>query len=79
MLGEIEVAEQRRAHGGLGNRDAARSGDRRERAGAEAGPGAVATQGVAVTDQAESFGFAWERSGQSSKHYAFDWTGPETP
>lgn len=47
--------------------------------GAEVGPGAVATHGVAVTDQADSFGFRWERSGQSSKHYAFEWTGPQTP
>lgn len=45
--------------------------------GSEVGPGAVMTQGVAVTDKAEGFGFRWERSGQSSKHMAFDWSGPE--
>ncbi len=45
--------------------------------GSEVGPGAVATQGVAVTDRAEAFEFRWERSGQSSKHMAFDWSGPD--
>jgi len=34
---------------------------------------------VAVTDQADGCGFRCERSGQSSKHYAFEWTGPQTP
>jgi hypothetical protein len=32
--------------------------------GAEVGPGAVATQGVAVADQAEGFEFRWEGTGQ---------------
>ena len=45
--------------------------------GSEVGPGAVATQGVAVTDRAEGFVFRWERTGQSSKHMAFDWSGPD--
>lgn len=45
--------------------------------GSEVGPGAVATQGVATADQAEGFEFRWERSGQSSKHMAFDWNGPD--
>lgn len=45
--------------------------------GSEVGPGAVATQGVALTDQAEGFEFHWERTGQSSKHMAFDWHGPD--
>ncbi len=45
--------------------------------GSEVGPGSVATQGVAVTDRAEGFEFRWERSGQSSKHMAFDWSGPD--
>ena len=45
--------------------------------GSEVGPGAVATQGVAVSDQAEGFEFRWERTGQSSKHMAFDWSGPD--
>ena len=44
--------------------------------GAEVGPGQVATWGVAVTDRANGFGFAWERSGRSSKHFPFDWHGP---
>ncbi len=47
--------------------------------GAEIGPGGVATQGAAVTDQADGFGFRWQRSGRSSKHFAFDWAGPQTP
>lgn len=46
--------------------------------GSEVGPGAVATQGVAVTDRAEGFEFRWERTGQSSKHMAFDWSGPDS-
>jgi hypothetical protein len=45
--------------------------------GSEVGPGAVATQGVAVSDRAEGFEFRWERTGQSSKHMAFDWSGPD--
>lgn len=39
--------------------------------GSEVGPPAVVTAGIAVTDQAEGFGFRWDRSGQSSKHIAF--------
>src|SRR5919197_1996185 len=31
--------------------------------GSEVGPPAVVTAGIAVTDQAEGFGFRWERSG----------------
>jgi hypothetical protein len=48
-------------------------------AGSEVGPStsAVATQGVAVADRAEGFEFQWERTGQSSKHMAFDWSGPD--
>lgn len=45
--------------------------------GAEVGPGQIATWGVATTDRAEGFGFKWERSGQSSKHFPFDWSGPD--
>jgi hypothetical protein len=44
--------------------------------GAEVGPGQVATWGVATVDRAEGFGFKWERSGKSSKHFPFDWSGP---
>lgn len=47
--------------------------------GSEVGPGTVATQGVAATDQAEGFNFQWERRGQSSKHMPFDWSGPDRP
>lgn len=44
--------------------------------GAEVGPGQIATWGVATLDRADGFGFKWERSGKSSKHFPFDWTGP---
>ncbi|MGW0706358.1 DUF1326 domain-containing protein [Streptomyces sp. NPDC002643] len=44
--------------------------------GAEVGPGQVATWGRATTDRADAFGFTWDRSGKSSKHFPFDWTGP---
>jgi len=45
--------------------------------GAECGPGSVATYGTATADQAQVFGFQWDRSGKSSKHMAFDWSGPD--
>ncbi|MFD0260593.1 DUF1326 domain-containing protein [Kitasatospora indigofera] len=45
--------------------------------GAEVGPGQVATWGRATTDQADAFGFSWNRSGRSSKHFPFDWSGPD--
>lgn len=46
--------------------------------GSEVGPGAVATWGRAVTDDVNvpELRFRWERSGRSSKHFPFDWTGP---
>ncbi|MFF7792994.1 DUF1326 domain-containing protein [Streptomyces sp. NPDC007991] len=44
--------------------------------GAEVGPGQIATWGRATTDRADAFGFAWDRSGKSSKHFPFDWTSP---
>lgn len=44
--------------------------------GAEVGPGQVATWGVA-TYSADAFGFTFERSGSSSKHFGFDWSGPD--
>jgi hypothetical protein len=31
---------------------------------------------VAAVDKADGFGFKWSRTGQSSKHIPFDWTGP---
>lgn len=45
--------------------------------GAEVGPGQVATWGRATTDRADAFGFSWDRSGKSSKHFLFDWSGPD--
>ena len=45
--------------------------------GAEVGPGQVATYGTATIDRADAFGFKWNRKGKSSKHFPFDWTGPE--
>ncbi len=43
---------------------------------AEVGPGQVATWGVA-TYSADAFGFEFDRSGSSSKHFGFDWSGPD--
>jgi hypothetical protein len=45
--------------------------------GAEVGPGQVATWGVATADRADAFGFEFEWPGRSSKHFPFDWTGPD--
>ena len=45
--------------------------------GSEVGPGSVATYGIATTDEADAFGMRWQRSGRSSKHMAFDWSGPD--
>jgi hypothetical protein len=45
--------------------------------GAEVGPGQIATWGQARTDRADAFDFKWERSGKSSKHFPFDWHGPD--
>jgi hypothetical protein len=45
--------------------------------GAEVGPGQIATYATATIDRADGFGFKWERSGKSSKHFPFDWTGPD--
>lgn len=45
--------------------------------GAEVGPGQIATWGVATTDRADGLGFKWDRSGKSSKHFPFDWSGPD--
>ncbi len=44
--------------------------------GSETG-GKVATWAIAVVDKvAGSFGLAWDRKGNSSKHIPFDWSGP---
>jgi hypothetical protein len=45
--------------------------------GAEVGPGQVATWGIATVDRADGFGFKWEWDGRSSKHFPFDWSGPD--
>jgi hypothetical protein len=45
--------------------------------GAEVGPGQVATWGRATSDRADAYGFQWERRGNSSKYFPFDWSGPE--
>jgi hypothetical protein len=45
--------------------------------GAEVGPGQVATWGRATSDRAGAYGFQWERSGNSSKYFPFDWSGPD--
>ena len=44
--------------------------------GSEVGPNAVATWGKSQVDRADAFGFKWDRSGQSSKHIPFNWSGP---
>ncbi|MER5719064.1 DUF1326 domain-containing protein [Streptomyces sp. NPDC002132] len=45
--------------------------------GAEVGPGQIATWGRATTHRADVFGFTWDRTGTSSKHFPFDWGGPD--
>jgi hypothetical protein len=45
-------------------------------AAAKRGP-AASTYGKAVTDKADAFGFKWNRTGRSSKHIGFDWSGPD--
>lgn len=47
--------------------------------GAEVGPGQVATWAVGTSEQVDvpDFGFAWEWGGRSSKHFPFDWHGPD--
>ncbi|MCI0557794.1 MAG: DUF1326 domain-containing protein [Nitrososphaera sp.] len=46
--------------------------------GSEVGPGTIATWGKATTDEvtAPDVRFSWSRSGNSSKHIPFSWTGP---
>ena len=46
--------------------------------GSEVGPGTVATWGTAVTDEVNvpEVRYQWKRSGRSSKHIPFDWSGP---
>jgi hypothetical protein len=45
--------------------------------GAEVGPGQVATWATAEEDEVEAFGMKWSWPGRSSKHFPFDWSGPD--
>ena len=45
--------------------------------GAEVGPGQVATWATAKEDEVNAFGFQWSWPGRSSKHFPFDWSGPD--
>jgi hypothetical protein len=45
--------------------------------GAEVGPGQVATWATADEDEVDAFGFKWSWPGRSSKHFTFDWSGPD--
>ena len=45
--------------------------------GAEVGPGQVATYATATEDDVEAFGLKWSWPGRSSKHFPFDWSGPD--
>jgi hypothetical protein len=45
--------------------------------GAEVGPGQVATWGTATANEVEAFGFKWSWPARSSKHFPFDWSGPD--
>ncbi|HEX6121730.1 MAG TPA: hypothetical protein VFY89_01155, partial [Ktedonobacterales bacterium] len=45
--------------------------------GAEMGPGSVATWGVNKEARGQGLGFSFDLAGRSSKHMAFDWSGPD--
>lgn len=45
--------------------------------GAEVGPGQVATYAKVTENEVEAFGFRWSWPERSSKHFPFDWSGPE--
>ena len=45
--------------------------------GAEVGPGQVATWGKGTAGKADVFGFKMDLVGSSSKHFPFDWSGPD--
>jgi hypothetical protein len=45
--------------------------------GAEVGPGQVATYATAQEDEVEAFGLKWSWPGRSSKHFPFEWSGPD--
>ena len=46
--------------------------------GSEVGPGTIATWGTAVIDEVDlpNFRYQWKRTGKSSKHIPFNWSGP---
>jgi hypothetical protein len=44
--------------------------------GSEVGPGAIATWGKSLVDEADAMRFKWKRKGKSSKHIRFEWSGP---
>jgi hypothetical protein len=44
--------------------------------GPECGTGSVATWARATVDEADAFEFKFDWAGKSSKHMAFDWSGP---
>jgi len=44
--------------------------------GSEVGPGAVATWGKSLADEADTMEFKWKRKGRSSKYIPFEWSGP---
>lgn len=45
--------------------------------GAEVGPGQIATYATAREDEVDAFGFKWSWPGRSSKHFPFEWSGPD--
>lgn len=45
--------------------------------GAEVGPGQIATYATASEDEVDCFGFKWSWPGRSSKHFPFEWSGPD--
>ncbi len=45
--------------------------------GAEVGPGQIATWATVREAEVEAFGFKWSWPGRSSKHFPFDWSGPD--
>jgi hypothetical protein len=47
--------------------------------GAEVGPGQIATYATATEDEVDAFGLKWSWPGRSSKHFPFEWSGPDEP
>jgi hypothetical protein len=45
--------------------------------GAEVGPGQVATYAKVDENEVEAFGFKWSWPERSSKHFPFEWSGPD--